>query len=144
MRRQPGRRPFEARALASACAARTSEGRSWNRADVRRGDLAASNLLRDVHPAGVDEQLVERALLAHDALLEAVAPQRLEVLAVAFGQAELPRIGTEDRDLLLKRVAHPGERHIARIEDAPVGDVLGLVERLHQVVRHPGMALDDL
>src|SRR5262249_35062053 len=100
--------------------------------------------LRNVDLSRIDEQSLEGALLAHDSLLRTVALQRVEVFAIARGEAEFPRVRTENAHLLLECIAHPGERHIAWVEDPPVGDRLRLLECLHQVIRYPGMALDDL
>src|SRR5262245_26325278 len=92
----------------------------------------------------VEEQLVERQRPLDQALLMRIGDEPLEVPGVALGEPVLPGVLAEDALLLLPSLAIPGERDDARIFHPLHGERLGLVERLVQVDRHPGMALDDL
>src|SRR5262245_28600389 len=92
----------------------------------------------------VEEQLVQRQRPLDQTLLVRISDEPLEVPGIALGEPVLPGVLAEDALLLLPTLAVPGERDNARILHPLHGERLGLVERLVQVDRHPGMALDNL
>src|SRR5262245_26136406 len=112
----------------------------------QRSSCPSSEFFRaaGVAEIGIGEERVERRPAADETLLVGIAQHRLEVLAVGQGQAVGPRVAAEDRLLLLHGGTHPGERDHARIGDASVGDLLGGLERLHQVGGHPRVLVHDL
>src|SRR6476620_6381188 len=102
-------------------------------------ELVALAAFRDV-----EEQLVERQPALAQALLLRIGHEPLEVPGVALAQTVFPGVLAEDRLLLLPAFAVPGQRNDARVLHPLHRERLGLLERLVQVGRHPGMALDDL
>src|SRR5262249_52343553 len=92
----------------------------------------------------VEEQIVERQRPLDQALLVRIGDEPLEIPGIALAEPVLPGVFAQDAPLLLPTLAVPGERDNARILHPLHGERLGFVERLVEVDRHPGMALDDL
>src|SRR5262245_36126034 len=92
----------------------------------------------------VEEGVVDRQRPLDQALLVGIGDEPLEVPGIALAEPVLPGVLAQDALLLLPALAVPGERDDARILHPVHGERLGLVERLVQVDRHPGMPLDNL
>src|SRR5262249_36791527 len=92
----------------------------------------------------VEKELVEGQRPLDQALLVRIGDEPLEIPGIALAEPVLPGVLAQDALLLLPALAVPGERDDARILHPLHGERLGLVERLVEVDRHPGMALDDL
>src|SRR4051794_34811445 len=70
-------------------------------------NAAVLNLLRNIDPTCVDNEVFERALAAHDALLQTIALQRVEYLAVLRCQTEFPGVGNPARRAVLQMRCAP-------------------------------------
>src|SRR5258708_4981840 len=89
------------------------------------------------------KQVLEPRARTAQHLLMDPSDQRAVVSLVQLGEPVFPGIGAEESAFLFPVGAKPGERHVARIGEAPIGELLRLLEREHEAFHHPGMPRDD-
>src|SRR5260221_9382200 len=97
----------------------------------RQRQLELKGLLR--------EQILEPGARAAQHLRMHPAGQRADIAPVEIGEAVFPGIGSEPGTLLLPVAPVPRERHVARVGEAPVGELLRLLESEYQALDHPGI-----
>src|SRR5438309_8037401 len=83
------------------------------------------------------KQVLEPRARSAQHLLMHPSDQRAVVSLVQLGEPVFPGIGAEQGAFLLPVGAKPGERYVARIGEAPIGELLRLLEGEDEALHHP-------